>query len=308
MVNGSVLPEHLVASAAELAPGRQCFSLVADEALLYDYTAAAELFSQINGGLAALVFAAIIFLIERHTADERLQPRRAFQLLPVIFVAAVLTAYQYGVVAADRLCERVAIMAILAGTGFVFVVLAVMATTATLLAYGGRELTSAASVASAGFVVASVAGCLNLALALSDAREEFGLAELSGVGLTSAAVVPLVIATGIAIGGERFRTRLPPTSRIRKAVRFDLAVLGVSSAALLGSIVLFSLASSNGTWDRAIGVQWMSWLNYAVPASVAIFTGALGAGILADRRRIEDLMASSQSAATLDDTAGIDTQ
>jgi hypothetical protein len=287
-IEGSVARETL--AAALPADRLKCVQLLdSDSTISYDYASAAGQFAQINGVLAALVFAALVFILERsHSSDYAALLPPPLILLPLTFGVAVLSAYQYSIVNSYALCETVAALAMVAAPSFAFVVLAIIATMATMFSEiegaGGR---SAFVVTVALYGATTLLAIANVAITVFDMSATFGLAESPNViaahtlmGLTAAGVV---LVTFYLLVERRYASKVPVLRRTtQQAVVFGIA--GLSAMFIVGSGVLFAVTAIVPDWTSVHSAEAVGRLLAKYGWVPPMLTGLM-AGLLASLMR-----------------------
>lgn len=268
-----------------LEGGSRCINLIESSPnAIYDYATAAGEFAQVNGVLAALVFAAFVFILERSHNREHAFPV-ALILLPVTFGVAIVSAYKYSIVHSYMICETVAMLATIAGPSFAFVVLAIIATMATMFAEIEGEVGKSAYLVTVALLFATAALAIsNVAITVSDASVAFGFdASASTVvwhtlmGLLAAAIVLLVFHILV---NRRQATRIPLLRLVSsRAVVPIFAIMAAGFVVVSGA--LFAYVGTAVDWtsevsSRAIG-DLLSRTGWMAPVVTGLMAGFLGA-------------------------------
>ena len=276
--------------------GPRCVDLVESTSnAVYDYATAAGQFSQINGVLAALVFAAFVFILERGDSFERSFPV-SLNLLPVTFGVAILSAYQYSIVNSYGTCEVIAVLAIVAGPSFSFVILAIIASMATMFAeIGGDAGKSAYLVTVALFAATAGLTVGNVAITVMDARATFGL-EYSANSLLSHTLMGLLTGAAVLllfyILVNRGGAAKVPVLRVMRGSAVVPLIAVTTSMFVVASGVLFAFVGIVPDWAseesaRAVGRQLLR-LGWISPVLTGLMAGLLGALTWWEYRRLSE--------------------
>lgn len=274
---GSALPEV----------GSSCVSLhYSEPSIIYDYAAAAGQFAQVNGVLAALVFAAFVFILERGSSFKETIPSTVI-LLPVTFGVAVLSAYQYSIISSYLACETVAVLAILAGPSFSFVILAIVASMATMFVEIQGESGKSAFVVTVALFSATAALTIgNVSITVQDARATFSLEASVPIllqhtlaGLSLGALVILLFHLLVT---RRYVSRVPCLKSMKGSTVVPLIAIA-TAALLLASGVLFATVGVAPDWAseesvRTVGEHLLRW-GWTAPVLTGVLAGCLGAVI-----------------------------
>jgi hypothetical protein len=216
-----------------------CRNLIrSDAGVVYDYASAAGQFSQVNGVLAALVFAALVFILERKKVpgSQFIVP---MLLLPMTFSIAILTAYKYSIINSYTICELVSLLAMVAGPSFAFVVLAIVATMASMLQAVGSV--SAHRITVALFAATALLSIGNVAITVHQAALTFDvgpgsiqIAWYTGAGLVSTAIAFAFVAHHV--------DRYSIVDAVLPKPTIPKRVVNIASLAMFGFIVVSGAA------------------------------------------------------------------
>lgn len=272
---------------------RQCFEFITTEALAYDYTQAATLFSTISGALAAFSFAVLVFLLERRSSVNVNVTGRTALLLLITFIAAIVTSYQYSIVSADGVCERIAVLANIAGITFAIVVIAMLVVMARLITSHFSELTIGAPVAGMVLLLAVIATSLELSMAANVMAIELGKAPVFWQPLTGSTLAGLLIALlvwkpmGIWLRwAERDQAGHPPFARAAASCgRYGVFIVIVLYLFL--SLVAFNFVEMEPIWtaealsDRPVlsMIPTSKWRRFSHVLIVGFVAGMLAAEV-----------------------------
>lgn len=249
-----------------------CYNIVRGLDASYSLSASSGLHSQVNGVLAGLTLATLVFVVQQHRHDAR--ARSTLALLPILFVSSVGAAFEFAVVSGDRICERSAVLYLLAASLYVLSVVTITAVFRSLiwlnLEPGAGSRDPATAAAGATFVVAAIAASLHYVVAWKDLAVEFGRVSEREVVL----VAPSLVAASVVVTGARFvRSRLP-----RAPQMIGYAFLAGAVLFILGNLTAFALLASVTDWSEslvAFDAWW--WTRYAFMASVGMVVGFLWA-------------------------------
>lgn len=249
-----------------------CWNILAGVDSSYSPGASSALHSQVNGVLAALTLVVLVFVVEQHRDDHLANSTLA--LLPILFLSSVGAAFEFAVVSADRICERSAVLYILASSLYLLSALMITAVFRSLIRLNvqtdRKRRVPAHWAADAAFIIAAIAATLHYLVAWQDIAVEFGRSP--------GPVLPLVALPAVAamaVGGSAHFLR-----RKRAKCADALSYVYVFGAMLLvfTNLAAFALVSTVTDWSDTLDTfdDWW-WLRYVVMATVGVGLGLLWA-------------------------------
>lgn len=247
-----------------------CWNLLPGVDASYSAGASSALHSQTNGVLAGLTLVALVFVVKQHRNNR--SGHVTVALLPVLFVASVGAAFEFAVVSGDRICERSAVLYLLASSLYLLSAVTITAVFRSLIRLNvqtdRRGRNPAQTAADAAFVIAGIAATLHYLVAWQDIAVEFG----RSAGSLPSLLAPAAGAATAVTGAGRF-LRGKPAAWV-DALPYVFVVGAMFF--ILVNLLLFAGVSTVTNWRDKLDTFDHWWpIRYGVMAAVGGGIGLL---------------------------------